>query len=107
MLDVNHLAQARITCALEYLARARTALPISTLTDASLALEHAEVALRAALVNLAGNATADIERRRSRLFADSTCPPRAIHTTINEAPPLLRRRSLPSDDDPVTAATSS
>ena len=105
MHDAVHLARTRITAALGYLARARTALPATMLGDAALAIDGAEMALHQALKNLPDSVATVAERRRPRLLMENTVLERGrTLTPADESLPLDIQ--FPIDDEPGPAATS-
>jgi hypothetical protein len=108
MHDAIHLVRARITCALEYLARVRTALPNSLLTDSSLAMTGAETSLRQALRDLPDRDTPVDERRREprrlmeNVLLDRGRPAQAPDEPLRLDPTL----QFPVNDDSAAAAAA-
>ncbi len=87
MHDAIYLARARITCALEYLTCARTALPNKTLADSAVAIDSAQFALRQALRDLPDSVVvADQRLEQSRRLMDNALPDHGRSARAAEAP---------------------
>jgi hypothetical protein len=86
MHDAIYFARARITCALEYLTCARTALPSKTLTDSAVAIDSAQIALRQALRDLPdGTVVAGQKLREPRQLLESVLLDRGRPTQSSAA----------------------
>jgi hypothetical protein len=102
------LVRARITAALEYMARVRVALPDSLLTESAVALTGAETALRQALRDLPDSVAGAGERRHaSPLPMESTPLDRGRPVPPADEPVLLDLHlQLPGNDDAAATSTS-